>query len=85
METYTTSEKDELSLITYVAVEPANVSDVHALIPAIESTQQRGLGPQQVVADTLYGSDKNIVEAAVLGVDLSRPGAGKTHRECAWA
>lgn len=45
METYTSPEKDELSLITHVAVEPANVSDVHALIPAIESTQQRGLGP----------------------------------------
>lgn len=42
METYTSSEKDELSLITHVAVEPANVSDVHGLIPAIESTQQRG-------------------------------------------
>ena len=77
METYTTSEKDELSLITHVAVEPANVSDVHGLIPAIESTQQRGLGPQQVVADTLYGSDKNSLEAAVLGVDLVAPALGK--------
>jgi hypothetical protein len=77
METYTTSEKDELSLITHVAVEPANVSDVHALIPAIESTQQRGLGPEQVVADTLYGSDKNSLEAAVLGVDLVAPALGK--------
>lgn len=77
METYTTSEKDELSLITHVAVEPANVSDVHALIPAIESTQQRGLGPEQVVADTLYGSDKNSLEAAALGVDLVAPALGK--------
>jgi len=77
METYTTSEKDELSLITHVAVEPANVSDVNALVPAIESTQQRGLGPQQVVADTLYGSDKNLLEAAVLGVDLVAPAFGK--------
>jgi IS5 family transposase len=77
METYQTSEKDELSLITHVAVEPANVSDVHALIPAIEATQKKGLGPQQVVADTLYGSDKNSLEAAVLGVDLVAPALGK--------
>ena len=77
METYTTSEKDELSLITHVVVEPANVSDVHALIPAIESTQQKGLGPQQVVADTLYGSDKNSLEAKALGVDLVAPALGK--------
>jgi len=53
------------------------VSDVNALIPAIESTQQRELGPQQVVADTLYGSDKNVLEAKALGVDLVAPALGK--------
>lgn len=53
------------------------MSDVHALIPAIESTQQKGLCPQQVVADTLYGSDKNSLEAKALGVDLLAPALGK--------
>ena len=62
METYCAGEaiKDKtLNLITHVEVEPAHVSDVHALIPALEATKERGLAPQEVLADSLYGSDEN--------------------------
>ncbi|HLE17708.1 MAG TPA: hypothetical protein VI728_05415, partial [Syntrophales bacterium] len=43
METYCDSPDEAirektLNLITHVEVEPAHVSDVHALIPALEST-----------------------------------------------
>lgn len=78
METYTTTEdKDakakELNLITHIQVETACQGDAHALKPAIESTQDRGLGPREVQADTLYGGDENWVEAKSKGVDLVSP------------
>ncbi|MFO7688345.1 MAG: hypothetical protein R6V60_19890 [Desulfobacterales bacterium] len=38
---------------------PACESCAHALVPAIADTQVRGLGPDELLADTLYGSDEN--------------------------
>jgi hypothetical protein len=51
METYCDSDDEKkreetLNLITHVEVESADKSDVHALVPALESTQERGLGPK---------------------------------------
>lgn len=82
METYT-EDKDEttLNLITHVEVEPSHKSDVHALIPAIESAQDRDLGPQEVLADSLYGSDDNHMNAQKMGVDLVAPCMGGTTNE----
>jgi len=64
METYShdPQEKD-LSLITYIAVQSADNSDAHALLPAIEKTEEQGLAPESVLADTLYGSDDNVHKA----------------------
>lgn len=56
-ETYSAKEEDSLSLITGVIVEPAHKGDAHAPIPLIETTQERDLGPEEVLADSLYGSD----------------------------
>jgi hypothetical protein len=89
METYCDS-KDEslrentLNLITHVEVEPAHVSDVRALIPALESTKERGLAPQEVLADSLYGSDENTQKAGELGVEVISPvmGAPKEKTIC---
>lgn len=74
----TTGETNTLSLITAVAVEPAHKSDAHALIPLIESAQERGLGPKEVTVDSLYGSDENCQKAKGLGVDVVSPVMGKT-------
>lgn len=81
METYT-QDKDEttLNLITHVEVEPSHISDVHALIPAIESVQQRDLEPQEVLADSLYGSDDNHTKAQEMGVELVAPCMGESTR-----
>jgi hypothetical protein len=81
METYTDSEDKEvksktLNLITHVEVEKACQSDTQALIPAIESTQKRGLGPEQLEADSLYGSDENVESAKSMGVELVAPVMG---------
>ena len=47
-ETYSEEErKKSLSLMTEVIVEPAHQSDTDALIPLIEATQHRSLGPNQ--------------------------------------
>jgi hypothetical protein len=63
-------------LITYVEVEPAHESDAHALLPAIEETEKRGCKPQQVLADTTYGGDDNVQEAAQKHVQVIAPTAG---------
>jgi hypothetical protein len=83
METFTkTEEKDEksetLNLITHIEVEKACRSDAQALIPAIESTQKRGLGPEELEADSLYGSDENCEQAKKHGVELIAPTMGST-------
>jgi hypothetical protein len=85
MESYTDSEDKEvksktLNLITHVEVEKACESDAQALIPAIESTQKRGLGPEELEADTLYGSDENYQAAKSMGVDLVAPVKGKPEK-----
>jgi len=78
METYTDTENDEeksqtLNLITHVELEKASDSDAKALLPAVESAQQQGLGPAEVLADSLYGSDKNVQAAEAKGVDVISP------------
>jgi hypothetical protein len=69
-------EKKFLSLITAVSVEPAHQSDSDALIPLIEATQKRGLGPNKALADSLYGSDENCERAKELGVEVVSPVMG---------
>lgn len=79
METYCKDEdvkEETLNLITYVNVEPAHESDANAVIPAIESTQERGLAPEEILADTLYGSDENCQKALELGVEVVSPAKG---------
>jgi len=78
METYCDSEDPQvnaqtLNLITHVAVAPASESDSRALLPALEDTQARELGPQEVLADTAYGSDDNCRQAAALKVEVVAP------------
>ena len=78
METYTDTEDQQaksqkLNLITHVELEKACESDAQALVPAIESTQKRGLGPDELEADALYGSDENHQAAKSMGVELVAP------------
>ena len=86
METYCDSPEEAireqtLNLITHVDVEPAHVSDAHALIPALESTGNRGLAPDVVLADSLYGSDENREKAKEKGVDVISPVMGTPKEE----
>ena len=79
METYVpTKDADDapLRLITHVAVESAHRSDAHALLPAIEGATALGLPPKEVLADSLYGSEKNVEKAARMGTELVAPVPG---------
>jgi hypothetical protein len=81
METYCTAEDERerektLNLITHVQVQRACESDAHALVPALESTLERGLAPTQVLVDSLYGSDGNTEKAAAMGVEIVSPAMG---------
>jgi len=76
METYSTEKETrdkKLNLITYVHVEPANQSDAHALLPAIESSKKQGRAPEDLLSDTLYGGDENCQKAHKLGVEVISP------------
>ena len=78
METYSPGPEEnnlapKLELITHVHVEPANESDAHALIPALEATADRDWAPQEVLADSLYGSDENCEAAKAMGVEVVSP------------
>lgn len=79
-EAYSRDEtKNPLSLITEVIVEPAHRSDAEALIPLIEATEQRGVGPKEVLADSLYGGDDNCERARERSVEVISPVIGRPH------
>ncbi|MBA7567500.1 hypothetical protein ES708_09212 [subsurface metagenome] len=80
METYQVKKQDDKKtpdLITHVVVEPANVHDSHALLPAINATTDRDCQPEELTCDSLYGSDDNVQKAAVKGVEVISPVQGK--------
>ncbi len=81
METYTASndpkDRDQsVNLITHVEVTPSHKSDADALIPAIEAAGENGLAPKEVLADSLYGSDKNCQKAESMDVEVVAPAMG---------
>lgn len=58
VESYT-GKPGQLSLLTHVRVESADRHDANALLPALDDLQQRGMKPEELLADSLYGSDDN--------------------------
>jgi DDE family transposase/transposase-like protein DUF772 len=86
METYSDEEDPDkkaetLDLITYVEVESADKHDAHALLPALESAEERGLGADEVLADSLYGGDDNIAAASEMGVEVVAPAMGGSKKD----
>jgi hypothetical protein len=82
METYIPATDKEtrettLNLITHVEVEPAHKSDANALLPAIASVQEKGFVPKEVLADSLYGSDDNCLQAQQQNVEIVAPAMGQ--------
>lgn len=72
----TCAEDNAVEMITHVAVTDACASDAAATLPTLEALQGRDLQPQELVADTTYGSAENAVEAARAGTELISPVGG---------
>ena len=69
-------ETPQPDLITYVKVEPAHQSDTQAPLPAIRATKERGCAPQELLADSAYGSDDNVQKAKQEGTEIIAPTMG---------
>ncbi len=65
-----------LNLITHVEVQTACESDANALVPAIKSAGERGLAPDELLADSLYGSDDNCETAREGRTEVIAPTMG---------
>jgi len=70
-----------LNLITHVDVQTACESDANALIPAIESVDKRNLLPDELLTDSLYGSDDNCEKAKELGTEVIAPTMGSQQED----
>jgi hypothetical protein len=82
LETFSTEEEKEgFCLITHAKVEQAHKSDAHALLPALEDTEERNLAPELILADTLYGGDDNVQTAKAHGVEVIAPVMGKSSKK----
>jgi len=66
-----------LDLITYVKVESADKHDSHALHPAIDDMEERGMKPDELLVDAAYGGDDNVREAEKKEVKIISPVTGK--------
>jgi hypothetical protein len=74
VESYTTSDEKQLSLLTHIAVESADQHDTNALIPALENLQQQDMVPKELLADSLYGSESNCEQGRnEYGVEVIAP------------
>jgi hypothetical protein len=69
--------RTKVNLITYVQVESADNHDSKALLPAIQNTEEKGMKPEVLNADTSYGSDTNVQEAKKAGVEVISPAGGR--------
>lgn len=56
-------KSSKLSLLTYVDIESADKHDANALLPAIEKLEKEDVKPQELLADSLYGSTSNCDKA----------------------
>ena len=77
----TCDEDNEVQMITEVEVTDSCYGDSCATIPIIESLKERDIQPEEMVADTAYGSGSNAVEAEKLGTELISPVGGSVTEE----
>ena len=64
-------------LITGCIPQSASVRDNEALPEVLAQQQSAGVLADELLADTIYGSDANVQASAALGVELISPAGGK--------
>ena len=67
---------NRVEVITHVEVTEACASDAPATMPILQGLVERDQQPQELVADTAYGSAENAVDAERLGTELVSPVRG---------
>lgn len=72
----TCDESNAVEIITHVEVTNSSASDVHATIPTINALSSRGIQPEELSADTTYGSGENACQAERQGTELISPVGG---------
>ena len=72
----TCDQENPTQIITYVEVTPSSGSDVEVPVPLIEPLAERDVEPNELFADTTYGSGRNAIEAELRGTELVSPVAG---------
>ena len=73
----TCSDENEVQLIVGAIPETAVAYDGDALAPMLEQLQEQGWLPEELLADTAYGSDANMQLADAMKVDLIAPTCGR--------
>lgn len=74
----TCSEANDVQLIVSALPQTAVESDANSLVPVLEDLQKRELLPEEMLADTSYGSDDNVQQAATSNVEVVSPVSGPT-------
>ena len=69
----TCDDANPYQVITATSVGGAHESDQNATVPMVEQLEASGMRPDELLADTGYGSGENIVECAKRGVNLQAP------------
>jgi len=78
METYQQDDDDatpstQPDLITHVSVHKMTVQDTRRLTPAVDDVEQRGVQPEQLLADSHYGSNDHMQNMADRNIELVSP------------
>lgn len=75
--TETCVPSNEVQLITAALPETACNPDAAAVTPMLDQLEKAGRLPDELLADTLYTGDENVVAAEARGVDLVGPVPGR--------
>ncbi|HKI84075.1 MAG TPA: hypothetical protein VKA63_07055, partial [Candidatus Krumholzibacteria bacterium] len=77
----TCGEDDPVRVITHVEVTPSSGSDANFTLPLLEALAERSIQPEELWADTAYGSGHNAFEAEREGTELVSPVGGTAPAE----
>lgn len=73
----TCNPDNPVQIITAALPQGASESDQNAIDPMLKKMEENNAKPEQVLADSGYGSDENVVNAAKKDVELLAPTTGK--------
>lgn len=77
----TCNPDDGVNIITHVSVTPSCQGDAGVTIPVLADLADRGLQPDELIADGGYGSAANALEAERQGTELVSPVVGADAKE----